>query len=189
MRIIEITGNDGSGKSTLIRHLTELDPGYSEVSVWDAMDRGLFPDKDVVDRYLCSLNPDARLLFLAHALSSSVEKAGFEKELIFNGYFHKYFATELSLGADRGLVDALISYFKTPDLIIYLDVDPEVAAGRKNRFTRYECGLKDPNRDDFLEFQKTLPPFWEVFDRQNWVVIDANRDFEQVLKDVTEVIK
>ena len=60
-KLIAITGNDGTGKSTLIAHLLNSHPEMREVSIWDPMSAGLFESKSEIDNYLCQLTPNARV--------------------------------------------------------------------------------------------------------------------------------
>ena len=105
MKLIAITGTDGTGKSTLCRNLCAKYSTFKEVSIWDAMSGSLFHSKKDIDEYLCSLSANARLLFLSHALIQALDMAGKSKVevLLLNGYYYKYFASELALGADLEL--------------------------------------------------------------------------------------
>src|SRR5688572_30154606 len=126
-RLICITGMDGSGKSTLIKNLAAEIESAVVSNIWDIMDGGVenvpFGTKKEVDAYLCALTPDSRLLFLAHLLKFSYDKAmrTNAKFILLNGYYYRYFATELALGANENLVNALMNEFPKPDLVIRID--------------------------------------------------------------------
>ena len=136
----------------------------------------LFQSKRDVDAYLCALTPNARLLFLAHALQFALETARAEAApvVLFNSYYYKYFATERALGADAALARDLAAAFPSPDLVLELRLPLETAAGRKKALSRYECGLAErPDDAAFRTFQTKAAHFWQEFDRSAWVQLDA----------------
>ena len=195
-KLICITGQDGAGKSTLIETLSKKLSSVRVAGIWDIMDGHIpnipFNSKKDVDAYLCELTADARLLFLAHALKHSVEMAQrSNKEIILlNAYHYKYFASELALGADPSLVMSLSSYFPKPDRVISLLIPTGTAVQRKERYSRYECGLvQNPNAHTFEEFQNKTLPFWSHFESQDWIKLDAEHSIEKLTELTLQAIK
>lgn len=188
-KIICITGPDGSGKSTLIQSLLK-EHNYYVASIWDGMKDNenavLFNSKLHVDTYLCNLQPDARLLFLAHAMKISIDKAlESNQDIIIDSYFYKYFASELTLGASQKLVNSLIELFVEPNITFYLDIDSNTTKKRKIKYSRYECGLaKIATTEAFYEFQQKVEKHWNTFIKSNWIKINAKENEEVVLKNV-----
>lgn len=191
MKIIAITGTDGTGKSTLCRNLCSKYPDFIEVSIWDAMDGSLFHTKKDIDTYLCSLSPNARLLFLSHALIQSLDMArnSGASTLLLNGYYYKYFASELALGADTTLVNKMIEAFPVPDLIIELIGDPDISFERKDKLSRYECGLQTPSFETFQEFQKKVVVKFQNFERSKWKSISTELSIDEVFNACISLIE
>ncbi len=187
--IICVTGPDGSGKSTLIANLVNTLSNAVEVTIWDALNNdqvALFSTKRDVDHYLCLLSPDARLLFLAHALKYAVDTAmesGIET-IILNAYYYKYFASEATLGADIKLIKTLVSTFPIPDKTIFLSLPPEMCASRKKHLSRYECGCKEATLENFIDFQKKTALVFKSYKQPEWFVLNAEHSPE-VLKEKT----
>ncbi len=195
-KIICITGIDGAGKDTLLELLSENLKSVTIVDIWDILDQTnenqLFKSKKDIDDYLCSLSPDSRLLFLAHALKFSIDKAllSTNKYILLNAYYYKYFATELSLGASPELVKQLSKQFPDPDITFYLDVDVSITAERKKRFSRYECGLvENPNKSSFINAQTKAKEEWSLFDSSKMITIDASKSPEQIFVEVLNLIE
>jgi len=187
--IICITGPDGSGKSTLISNVINELSNSIEVTIWDAFNIegvALFNTKRDIDAYLCMLSPNARLLFLAHALQYAIDKAlASEVDTIFiNAYYYKYFSSEKVLGADQVLIDALISNFPIPDKTIFISLSPEISASRKEKLSQYECGCRVATSEHFIDFQKKVNLVFEAYKKPTWFVLDAQKSPE-VLKDTT----
>lgn len=191
MKIIAITGTDGTGKSTLCRNLCSKYPDFREVSIWDAMEGSLFHTKKDIDTYLCSLSSNARLLFLSHALIQSLDMArnSGASTLLLNGYYYKYFASELALGADTTLVNKMIEAFPVPDLIIELIGDPDISFERKDKLSRYECGLQTPSFETFQEFQKKVVTIFQNFDRSKWKSISSKLSIDEVFNACIKLFK
>jgi dTMP kinase len=190
MKIIAITGTDGTGKSTLCSNLCVKYPNFREVSIWDAMNGSLFHTKKDIDTYLCSLSPNARLLFLSHALMQAFDIAQKSEVqvLLLNGYYYKYFASELALGADQSLVNKMMATFPVPDLIIELVGTPEVSFARKEKLSRYECGLENPSFAAFQAFQKKVIAEFQAFDRSDWKTISSELPIDRVFKECLKLI-
>ena len=187
-KLICITGIDGVGKSTLVELLAEKIPTAYISNIWDIMEGGVetvpFKSKQDIDNYLCELSPDVRLLFLAHALKFSVDKAldSGSDLVILNGYYYKYFASELALNASADLVDSLMGAFPKPDYVFQLELSIEEIVNRKPHFSRYESGLSmQPGKDNFVEFQKKALEEWKVFDSANWVHLSTEDSPETLL--------
>lgn len=186
-KIVCITGMDGTGKSTLIRSLVQDFPNVPAATVWDAFTRGdsglQFTSKQAIDDYLCRQSPEARLLFLAHAMKHALDMALMTSPvmLFVNGYFYKYFASELALGVQAQLVKALAEVFPTPDLVLHLELPVHLAAARKIRRSRYECGLhQTPSQESFTAFQQKVKPWWESFKTRDWRRLDATKSPEDL---------
>ena len=190
MRLIAITGTDGTGKSTLCKNLCEKYPTFKEVSIWDAMSGSLFHTKKDIDKYLCSLSANARLLFLSHALIQAVDlaKKSEAEVLLLNGYYYKYFASELALGADLDLVKMMIRTFPKPEVNIELIANPDITFARKEKLSRYECGLQVPSLEAFQNFQSKVLMEWKVFDRKDWKTISSELSIDDVFNECLKFI-
>jgi dTMP kinase len=189
MKYICITGADGTGKSTLIDKLKEgFEQGYV-AGIWDIFTQHTngqpFKSKQDIDTYLCALTPNARLLFLTHALSFSTQKAteSNAKLILLNGYFYKYFASEAALGADKTLINNLSEYFPKPDLILNLTVNLNIAAHRKKHLSRYECGCADTATvENFMGFQEKVIENWSFFGSENIKTINTEQSENEVFE-------
>ncbi len=199
-KLICITGKDGTGKSTQIDMLKKEYPHAFVSEIWDLLkspqNKLMFNSKKDIDEYLCGLTPNSRMLFLMHALKFSVDRA-MESDagiVLLNAYHYKYLASEIALGADLELAKALANSFPKPDLIIELSLNSSVAAQRKQRFSKYECGANvNADKHSFISFQEKTTLKQSFFTTNNWQTITSDLQIEdtfiKVLAQVERLIE
>lgn len=152
MKLIVVTGPDACGKDTQTELLNDYlkQNGYhsQRLSIWDSFQdfHGVGDPQTlqkVVQTFLLRFSGESRSLFLTSCLKNSLAKILPSTEIaIFNGYFYKYWASELSYGVDPILwSERLKGLFPQPDLTFFLDCPPDVALLRRERWSDYESGL------------------------------------------------
>ena len=199
MKIVSITGPDGAGKSTLIKHLLLRLPGARPVTVWDLLinpdTKGLLPFKSAaeVDNYLSILEPVSRAYFLLHCMRTALDLAARENPpfVLVDGYWYKYMATEMAHGADKSELMGLVEGFPGPDLNIYLEVAPDAGAARKETYSGYECGFaEERNAESFKEFQdKAREALEDLMENEVPFRVDTSEGATEVAKNVLRFIK
>lgn len=192
-RIIAITGLDGVGKNSVIDRLLTLYPGSVSAEIWQPMygDNSPFSSKQAVDNYLCSLSGEARSLFLAHALMESTGHAQQSSaEIVFlNAYYFKYFSSELALGVSPAYIQQLIALFPVPEITIELTCPVETTANRKQRFSRYECGLAtNPSKESFVEFQQKCNQHMDRFRADFTAEFPNTASIEELIASIQRII-
>jgi len=204
MKLIVLCGPDGSGKSTQIKNISEywkkLNLKHRSVSIWDSISK-MYPGESRVeaskkiDNLLQLVNPLSRTQFLSSSLIDSFFEGAKDLQseiLLCDGYFYKYWATEKAHGTDPELLKDLEKYFPEPDLIIYLDVHPEVAFKRKKRFSKYESGFYDlkTNKEKALNFQKmaSLHLQKDLSDRPNVHTVRGRESKDEVFFEIKRIL-
>ncbi|HTF80688.1 MAG TPA: hypothetical protein VL947_03150, partial [Cytophagales bacterium] len=102
------------------------------------------------------LHHESRSLFLMHCLLEALERAKSKKPryIIADGYWYKYYATEVSHGTSAAYLDKITAIFEVPDLLFYIRTTEQTTMERKTSFSRYECGFaEEPNAQSFSDFQ------------------------------------
>ena len=165
-KLVAISGADGAGKSTIISHLQETYSGQSVVaSVWDMLNvpeiPHMFRGKDDIQNYLAYVGNMSRPYFLLHCMSAALEHAlAKNSKIIFiDSYWYKYMAIEMAHGLSLPKAMGLVDPLPIPDLVIYIQIAPEIALQRKQTLSRYEsAGEQDQHRrsDSFLKLQSQL---------------------------------
>jgi thymidylate kinase len=204
MKIICVTGPDGSGKTTQISRIAEiLERGgtaeVAAVTIWDLLldpsckGKVLFDDPAAVDRYLSILHPTSRALFLYHCFHEALElgKKRGAKVLLVNAYWYKYYATEVAHGGDkRKLRELAEAIFPAPDLTFHLRIAPEQAFERKERLSGYESGFaKTKNLEAFVGFQRTAHTVLdELAAELGWIALDAREPIAKLTDTIAGAI-
>jgi thymidylate kinase len=193
-KLITITDDDGSGKSTLCqlleKNLCSIGLKSKEVSIWDMIQNPKwkntipFQDKKTIGKYLISLSPKARSLFLIHCLFQAYEDAKEQNYdyMIMNSYWYKYIISEIVFGVDKEWLLKIVSIFPSPDFTFFLEISPELSLKRKNILSDYESmGVHNP-KSNFLENQKKSLIVWEEFaTKYQWIRLDAQSSPEELL--------
>lgn len=193
-KLVAITGMDGVGKNSIIAALQAHFPESFTAEIWQPMygKTSPFSSKQAVDDYLCSLHPESRTLFLAHALMESTQLAlKSNAPIVFlNAYYFKYFASELALGVSEATINSLISLFPKPDLTIALTCPIATTSERKQRFSRYECGLvEEISKEAFVDFQNKCEANWAFFDKRIDTRIANVGEIVETVKEVVQQVK
>lgn len=205
---IAFEGTDGAGKSTVARatydkvfesypKLNYIDKNRPPVSsghtefhmsrireiLWDYPDNA--PLDQLGDRHWISLIA-AWFQATDYAAIRPLMKAG--NSCIADGWYYKYLARFLL--KDTYLAEEALAIFSTirkPDAVIFLDVDPVLAAKRKGSFRLSESGAYDGGNEDrlksFIAYQNRVRSSYEQCGLANWVRIDTTDLSEEAVLD------
>lgn len=193
-KLICITGMDGSGKSTVISKLLKRYDNAIECSVWNPFynpKTKIFESKNKLFNYLFQLNTDARLLFITHALSQSINNAikSGRSHIFINAYYYKYFSSELCMGADKNLIKNLGQFFIKEDFTVLLNISPQETYKRKQSITKYECGMRPNNENNFINFQSECLKTMGDYATPNWLQVDATQDIDKIIERIKAYIQ
>ncbi len=186
-RFIVLEGGDGSGKTTQARLLTRRvqDHGREVVHTFEpgATSRGMALRRFVLDDP-SPLDPRAELLVMA------ADRAQHVAEVIRPALAHgavvvcdRFVPSSLAYqGIGRGLgvedvlkVNEVVTYGVTPDIVVVLDVDDEVAATRRPPLTGDR--LEQAGRDFHVTVREA---YRKLAVAHGWVLIDGNGDIDAV---------
>ena len=181
-KMVVVTGRDGAGKSTLLsqaqRSIQELGKKVHICTIWDNLKRFPLKSKSEIQSYLTSLNSQARLLFLAHAMMNSLEESyKVSSDLVLvDSYIYKYLVNERARGVSAEFGGLLLKMFPEPDVTFFLELNSEKAFQRKSEISSYE------SNGEFIDFQNRMDPYWHQYQLENpqWISIDAMLSPEEV---------
>jgi dTMP kinase len=199
-RFITFEGPDGSGKTAQIDILADefiqagypvlktREPGGTPIS--DQIRATLLDLKNtsMIDRTEALLYQAARAQLVEEIIKPQLARGGVvlsdryaDSTLAYQGYGHQNTVASLE-GIIHYATGGLV-----PDLTILLDLAPEVGlqrrldAGGLNRLDAYDINFHHRVRDGYLRLAKEEP--------ERWVVVDADRTFEEVQKDIRAIIQ
>ncbi|EAX97024.1 thymidylate kinase family protein [Trichomonas vaginalis G3] len=184
-KFILFEGCDGSGKSTQCKLLANS-------GLFPKVEQMCFPDRtteigQMINAYLkksSNLVDEAiHLLFTANRWELSPKI----KELLNNGttiICDRYYYSGVVYSAAKGMdVDWCLAPEKglpQPDLVIFIDISPEVQAKRK--------GFGEEIYEK-TEFQNKVRELFLSLKDDRWRIIDGNQPLEKVSEDIQKVIK
>lgn len=199
--VITLEGGEGSGKSTILDMIREFLEGHA-IDFMVTREPGGVPISEKIRNIILDVKHtemDARteaLLYAAARRQHLVEKVlpaldqgkvvifdrFVDSSLVYQGYCRGIGVEEvyqLNLFATEGF---------TPDVTLYLDVDPEIGLERVN------SGDREVNRLDLenMDFHEKVREGYLILAKKNpnrYHMIDANKSLESVYNQVLKVLK
>ncbi len=199
-KFITFEGPDGSGKTAQLDILAEefiqagypilktREPGGTPIS--DQIRATLLDLKNtaMIDRTEALLYQAARAQLVEEVIKPHLEQGGIvlsdryaDSTLAYQGFGHQNTVSSLE-GIIHYATGGLV-----PDLTVLLDLPPEVGlqrrldAGGLNRLDAYDINFHHRVRDGYLKLAQSAP--------DRWVMVDANRPFEAVQKDLRAILQ
>ena len=202
MRVITLIGADASGKDTQVellkKHFEAQGKKVQVITIWHSlMDFQTISDKkmlqEIVETFLLKYEAHARSFFLLACLKNSLSKVDPSNDIILlNGFFHKYWASEMSYGVESELWEKNISTFMTTDKIFYLKTPVEKCLARKTSWSKYEQGLGQytagTNKLSQEGFQQSLHKNLDKLSNsiKNLITLDGAKSIDDVFSDLTK---
>lgn len=199
MKVITLIGADASGKDTQIAHLKNYFLGEGKkvqsITIWDSLSEfSEIKDKktlqEVVETILLKYEPHARSFFLISCLKNSLAHIDPTVDVVLlNGFYHKYWASEVTYGVESEQWIQNLSQFISSDIYFYLKTPVDICATRKNQWSKYEQGLgKSVNGKVFTceTFQEKLHQNLDKITGQikNLHTVDGSKDEDSVFKEI-----
>ncbi|MCD6428957.1 MAG: dTMP kinase [Desulfurococcales archaeon] len=179
--LIAIEGLDGSGKTTIAKHLVNLlsASGYKAIYTYE-------PYSDKFIEILNSIGRKMGALF--EALVMAADRYYHLKEVIepavsagvivvTDRYYYSSLAYQGAKGADIAWIRELNKFAITPSVAIYLDIDPEVGLKRK---------AGKPSRVEYLQenltiLEKARQIYMNMVESGELLYVDASSSIDDVL--------
>jgi len=190
---IVIDGIDGCGKSTQVKLLAELYQQRGTPLVTSKWKDSEYVEKlfigDLLKRFqdgTVRIPPEARTFLLAADLSNRLEgaiKPALKQGLAVMGdrYIYKIVAQGIARGLSRTWLDNVFAFAIEPDIKIFLDIDPKIAAERivaYREISFYEAGMDvlpgTERKQNFITFQtKVRANLLTIAEETGGLVLDA----------------
>lgn len=186
MKLVVLEGIDGVGKSTQSKLLykrlknegfvTKLYsfPSKSEIGYFTRklLDTGKFKE----------LLPEAKLLLIgADIYNLMLSENEYDGILIIDRYWYSGLASQIPENIKEDWISNIFKYLPVPDIIFYLDCDPEDIIQRKNiDYYAEDLAYQKEKRKVYLNLEKRL---------QNFIIIDASRTKKEIHEKIYENIK
>ncbi|MGZ3790152.1 MAG: hypothetical protein ACXVKO_01060 [Bacteriovorax sp.] len=199
MELITLIGADASGKDTQISrlksHFLNENKKVQVITIWDSLlEFSEIPDKKmvraVVETFLLKFEPDARSLFLMSCLKNSFSKLDPSNDVVLlNGFFHKYWASEMAYGVESAFWERNREIFSRSGRSFYLKAPLSTCLGRKTEWSSYEQGkgkFQSKESLGLFEFQKKLHQNLDgiVNGLEDVLIIDGSKNEDAVFMDI-----
>jgi len=163
-RLFVLCGIDGAGKTTMLRQAAARRPDW-EVGSYEP--KSWLPHPDLPHFAWClehdprlvtaALTASTRAAFLASMVVTHFDywvrprlTAG--SVVLMDSLHYRFLARAQVRGETTALLEAAAADLPWPDMLVLAELDPEVAARRKDGFDPHECS-RDPTVGDFVAFQ------------------------------------
>ncbi len=201
-RLIVIEGPDASGRSTQIAMVTaHLEAaGHAVLNV--GLKRSELISEGILEAKRNFAGRKTLSLFYAADFADQLEnkiipalRAGYV--VLADRYIYTLMAREAVRGISRRWSHNLFSFALIPDLVFYLDVEPEELVHRvfqKNAYLDYyesgaDMGLSDDMFESFLMYQRMIAKeFRRMKRRYNLVIVNGNRPVSEINADLQKRI-
>lgn len=202
-RLIVIEGPDASGRSTHIGMITAKLEADGHAVLNTGLRRSELVSTGIMEaKREHMLGRRTMSLFYAADFADQLEnkimpalRAGYI--VLADRYIYTLMARDAVRGMSRRWSHQLFGFAIVPDLVFYLDVDPEELVHRvfqKNTFLDYyesgaDLGLSDDMYESFMIYQRTIAKeFCRMQKRYNLVIVDGNRQIPEVNADLQKRI-
>ena len=162
-RFAVVLGIDGAGKSAVLQQLR----AESDVHIitWQMVFERpeLYQFYKLLDRIgnksvRAPLKPRTRALYFLqffmaeyeHLIAPALEQG---EVVVADSYYYKSLAKEELRGKTDLIVRQALRLLPEPDVVFYLDIDPQTAFRRKRRVNKNEVGGQAPTEESFYSFQ------------------------------------
>ncbi|HEX2014417.1 MAG TPA: dTMP kinase [Nitrososphaera sp.] len=202
-RLIVIEGPDASGRSTHIGMITAKLEADGHAVLNTGLRRSELVSEGIMQaKQEHMLGRRTMSLFYAADFADQFEnkimpalRAGYV--VLADRYIYTLMARDAVRGMSRSWTHQLFGFAIVPDLVFYLDVDPEELVHRvfqKNTFLDYyesgaDLGLSDDMYESFMIYQRMIAKeFRRMQKRYSLVLVDGNRPIPEVNADLQKRI-
>lgn len=201
-RLIVIEGPDASGRSTQIGMITARLEAAGHAVLNVGLKRSELISEGILEAKRNFAGRKTLSLFYAADFADQLEnkiipalRAGYV--VLADRYIYTLMAREAVRGISRRWSHNLFSFALVPDLVFYLDVEPEELVHRvfqKNAYLDYyesgaDMGLSDDMFESFLIYQRMIAKeFRRMKNRYNLLIINGNRSILEINTDLQKRI-
>ena len=202
-RLIVIEGPDASGRSTHIGLITAKLEAAGHAVLNTGLRRSELVSEGIMDaKREHMLGRRTMSLFYATDFADQLEnkimpalRAGYI--VLADRYIYTLMARDAVRGMSKSWSHQLFGFAIVPDLVFYLDVDPEELVHRvfqKNTFLDYyesgaDLGLSDDMYESFMIYQRMIAKqFRNMQKRYNLTIVNGNRPIPEVNADLQKRI-
>jgi dTMP kinase len=202
-RLVVIEGPDASGRSTHIGMITAKLEADGHAVLNTGLRRSEFVSEGIMEaKREHMLGRRTMSLFYAADFADQLENKimpalGAGYVVLADRYIYTLMTRDAVRGMSRRWSHQLFGFAIVPDLVFYLDVDPEELVHRvfqKNTFLDYyesgaDLGLSDDMYESFMIYQRMIAKeFRKMQKRYNLVLINGNRSIPEVNADLQKRI-
>lgn len=213
-KLIIIEGIDGSGKTTLAKHLKDC---LGEKAYFLSK-KSMEANTDFQKQFMSEIKPilwerkptepiseidEESWLYLHmlwyHMLQKFVitNKLKNYEYVIMDGWYYKFLARHfVNKKMETSTAELLVKRLLQPDKVFLLNVSPEICFKRKDQIKASECGAHEKGQktelaiNDFCEYQeKVYAVYVEILSESNLSIIDASQAIENVLDEIIKEVR
>ena len=199
--LIVLEGNDGAGKSTLVKFLSKYLQGQGYDNIIVKFNMSYITLKSIKKGKKMYFGPEANTLIHLASIVDQFERYVCKeiakgKVVICDRYVYSIIARGIARGIDEKIAIQLEDWVLKPDIVFYLDIDPKESLKRigLDKITFWEAGqdVIYGERKDlcFLGFQKMVRDIFLVYSKRwNFNILNANNSSQELLKSIITCLR
>ena len=199
--LIVIEGNDGAGKSTIVKLLSKYLKGQGYDNIIVKFNMSYITLKSIKRGKKMYFGPEANTLMHLTSIIDQFERYVCKeiekgKIVICDRYVYSIIARGIARGIEKDIAVQLTDWMVKPDIVFFLDINPKESLKRigADKITFWEAGqdvIYGKRKEIcFLEFQKMVRKVFLKYSKKwEFIILNSTNSSQELLKNIVDNLR